>query len=269
MKTIIATIALCVLAVITGFSQAKQTKKLNTIVLVHGAWVDATAWNKVVPLLKAAGHEVINVNLPGHGKDNTNVSSIQLQTYVDAVKAAIGNRKDVTLVGHSMAGLIISQTAEQIPGQIRNLVYVGAFLPRNGESPLQLSNLPENKESLLGKYLQPDEKTGTGSVAAEGLIDVFAADAPQADKDRLLANRKPDALAPLATPLSATDANLGRIPKTYVFTFNDMAIAYALQQLMVSNTHVDKTYTIPSSHTPFISMPGVVAAILLEESKQH
>jgi len=41
---------------------------MKTIVLVHGAWLDASSWDKVIPALKAAGHEVINVNLPGMGK---------------------------------------------------------------------------------------------------------------------------------------------------------------------------------------------------------
>ena len=98
----------------------KETNNKNseTIVLVHGAWSDATAWQAVIPLLKAQGHEVIAVNLPGHGTDATSFAGISLQSYVDAVKNAIGDRKNVILVGHSMAGIVISQVAEAIPGQI-------------------------------------------------------------------------------------------------------------------------------------------------------
>ena len=113
---------------------------MYTIVLVHGAWVDASCWDKVVPTLKAAGHEVLVVSLPGHGADNTPFGNISLQSYVDAVKHVIGKRTDITLVGHSPAGITISEVAEQIPDQIRNLVYISAFLLRNGETVLQLGN---------------------------------------------------------------------------------------------------------------------------------
>src|SRR5476649_2053086 len=105
MKTAILVMAMSVLGFTT---QAKETSNKNssTIVLVHGAWADATAWQAVIPVLKAQGHEVIAVNLPGHGSDATSFANISLQSYVDAVKNAIGDRKNVVLVGHSMAGLV-------------------------------------------------------------------------------------------------------------------------------------------------------------------
>ncbi len=59
---------------------------METIVLVHGAWSDASAWDQVVPILKAKGYEVIAVNLPGHGKDNTSFANITLAAYVETVK---------------------------------------------------------------------------------------------------------------------------------------------------------------------------------------
>lgn len=256
------------MAIFTGFSQTKTTSKMKTtIVLVHGAWLDASCWDKVVVALKAAGHEVVNVNLPGHGKDNTAYPTITMQTYVDAVKHAIGKRTNVVLVGHSMGGLVVSQTAEQIPGQISKLIYLGAFLPKNGESLLGLSGQPENKESLLGVYFRPDEKTASGSIAKEGLRETFAADAPDAIATQLVAHHKPDAIAPFVTPVSLTDANFGHIAKTYIYTTNDKAIAYAMQQRMVrDNAGVGKAYAVPASHTPFFSMPGVIASILLQEA---
>jgi len=268
MKTTFLTIAICVITIFTGYPQTKTTNKMKqTIVLVHGAWLDASCWDKVVPILKAAGHEVINVNLPGHGSDNTPYATITMQTYVDAVKQAIGKRTNVILVGHSMGGLVVSQTAEQMSGQISKLIYLGAFLPKNGETLLGLSGQPENKESLLATYFRPDEKTSSGTIAKEGLRETFAADAPEDIATRLVANHKPDAMAPFVTPVSLTDANFGRITKTYIYTTNDKAIAYAMQERMVhDNAGIVKAYAIPSSHTPFFSMPGIVASILLQEA---
>src|SRR5215467_11493614 len=82
----------------TVFSQ-KKSIKMNTIVLVHGAWIDASCWDKVIPVLTASGHEVLIVHLPGHGSDNTPYERISLQSYVDAVVSVIGNRTGITLVG--------------------------------------------------------------------------------------------------------------------------------------------------------------------------
>jgi len=72
-----------------------------------------------------------------------------LQSYVDAVKNLIGNRADVTLVGHSLAGMVVSEVAEKIPGQIDKLIYIGAYLPTNDQSLLDLAFT--DPESELGK----------------------------------------------------------------------------------------------------------------------
>src|ERR1700744_4413475 len=108
MRSALFTFVICLLGY-AAFSQNKTNKKMETIVLVHGAWSDAGAWSQVAPVLKAKGYEVIEVNLPGHGKDNASLATITLQSYVDAVKSAIGNRKNILLVGHSMGGVVISQ----------------------------------------------------------------------------------------------------------------------------------------------------------------
>lgn len=267
MKTTILTLAVCILAVFTGELHAKTNSKMKTIVLVHGAWLDASSWDKVIPALKAAGHEVINVNLPGHGKDNTPIGAIDLQSYVDAVKKAIGNRRNVILIGHSMGGIVISEVAEQMPSQIKKLVYVAAFLPGNGESLLQLATKPENKESLLTVYLRPDKEKGTGSLAKEGIRESFVADAPEAIAEKVIAEHKPDPLAPFATPANLTDANFGQINKTYVYTLNDKAVTYPLQESMTQSANVSRTYALPSSHTPFYSMPQILSAIFVKESE--
>src|ERR1700749_361400 len=141
MKNLLTTITLSVLAV-TSFAttpsksnkEMEASKKTETIVLIHGAWADASSWDAVVPLLKKEGHEVIAVNLVGHGKDTTSFAGITFQTYVNQVKEAIGNRTNVILVGHSFAGMVISQVAEEIPTQIKELIYLAAGLPHDGES---------------------------------------------------------------------------------------------------------------------------------------
>jgi len=266
MKNLFATIALSVFCFASfAATQSNSNKKAETIILVHGAWSDASSWDAVVPLLKAQGHEVIAVNLAGHGKDATSFADITFQTYVDQVKTAIGTRTDVILVGHSFAGMVISQVAEEIPAQIKELIYLAAGLPHDGENLLGLAK--QDPASHIGKYLTIDEAHGQAIIAAEGVADVFAADAPQNVQHYLAANIKPEPLAPLATPVHLTDKNFGSIQKAYIYTLNDNAISYPAQQHMVNSGKVAMVYTLPSSHTPFISMPDKLAEIILKESK--
>jgi pimeloyl-ACP methyl ester carboxylesterase len=260
MKRVLVMSALCLL-VSTVFSQNKS----ETIVLVHGAWFDASSWSSVIPLLEAKGHEVIAVNLPGHGTDATSFASITLQSYVDAVKNAIGDRKNVILVGHSLGGIVISQVAEEIPGQIKELVYLAAYLPKTGESLLSLAK--QDADSHIGKYLQVDQNTGSASIAKDAIIDIFAADAPARADASILNSFKAEPLAPLATPVTLTAGNFGSVKKVYIHTANDHAVSFPFQQTMVKNGGISKAYTLNSSHTPFISMPDKLAAILLKESK--
>jgi pimeloyl-ACP methyl ester carboxylesterase len=251
---------------VLGFAgQAQKNNNRETIILVHGAWSDASAWQQVKPILEAHGHEVIAVNLPGHGTDTTSFAIISFQSYVDMVKKAIGDRKNVILVGHSMAGLVISQVAEEIPAQIKKLVYLGAYFPKTGESLLSLAK--QDAASHVGKYLKIDQATGSASIAKEGIIDAFAADAPATVQDYIIQNFKPEPLAPLVTPVTLSEKKFGSVKKVYIHTLNDNAVSYPFQQIMVKNGHVSKEYSLPSSHTPFISMPEKLATTLLAASK--
>ncbi len=261
-------VVLVMAVTVFGFAaQAQKTisKKSKTIVLVHGAWSDSSSWNAVVPLLKANGEEVINVNLAGHGKDTTSFAGITFQTYVDQVKAAIGKRKNVFLVGHSFAGMVISQVAEEVPAQVKELIFLAAALPHDGESLLALAK--QDPASHIGKSLTIDKEHGAAIISKDAVADIFAADAPQQVQEYIAANIKPEPLAPLATPVHLTEKNFGSVKKAYIHTVNDNAISYPAQQYMVKAGNVAMVYTLASSHTPFISMPDKLAEIILTESK--
>ena len=93
-----------------------NTTNMN-IVLVHGAWADGSSWNKVIPILKNAGHRVIAVQLPEHS----------LADDVATVKRAIELVGGPTvLVGHSYGGMVITNAAYNNPNVI-GLVYVAAL----------------------------------------------------------------------------------------------------------------------------------------------
>ena len=108
---------------------------MSTFLLIHGAWHAGWCWRKVAPLLEAKGHKVLAPDLPSHGEDRTPTASVTLQKYADRACEVAGKQfEPVILVGHSMGGVVITQAGENCPGNIRALVYLCAFLPRNGDS---------------------------------------------------------------------------------------------------------------------------------------
>ena len=259
------TLVLTMIAGLFGFQVSAQNVNKPTIILVHGAWSDAKAWNQVSPALEAAGFHVVAVNLPGHGKDTTPFPSITLKSYVDAVKEAIGDQKNVILVGHSMSGVVISQVAEDMPGSIKKLIYLSAYLPANAESLLDIAQ--KDAGSHVGKHLHIDKEKASAGIATEGAVDIFAADAPKHVQTMFAAGVKADPLMPFVTPVTLSAANFGATAKVYIYTTEDHAISYATQQAMVNKASGVKTYTLKSGHTPFLAMPKQLASILIKEAK--
>ena len=108
---------------------------MNTFVMVHGAWHGAWCWYKLVPLLQSAGHTVIAPDLPSLGMDRTPLSQVSLDTWVEHICHVVDTASEpVVLVGHSRGGIIISEVAERRSDKIALLVYLAAYLLRDGES---------------------------------------------------------------------------------------------------------------------------------------
>lgn len=100
---------------------------MSVFVLVPGAGGAAWYWHRVVPELRARGHEAVAVDLPGADE------SAGLPEYADAVAEAIGGRHDVVLVAQSMGGFTAPVVCTRIP--VRLLVLVNAMIPLPGETP--------------------------------------------------------------------------------------------------------------------------------------
>ena len=265
MKNSFLLIAALFITTFTTFAQNSKAKNTNTIVIVHGAWSSAGDWQHVADDLTAEGNSVISVNLPGHGSDKTAVSAISLNLYVDAVKKAIGNKQNVILVGHSFGGIVASEVAEQLAPQIMKIIYIAAYVPKSGESLLSIAQT--DAESHVGKNLIVDEKAGIASIKKDGIADVFLADAPKQVADYVSNNLRPEPLAPLATPVSLSEGKFGKISKVFVYSLNDHTIGYTLQQKMAKDAGIERLYALPSSHTPFIMFPHVLAQIIALEAK--
>ncbi|MCA9709612.1 MAG: alpha/beta hydrolase [Myxococcales bacterium] len=233
----------------------------RSLVLVHGAWMGAWSWDRVVPELEAAGHAVRVVELPAHGDDPTAPARASLEGYRDAVLAAMDDAGEpVVLVGHSMGGMVISAAAQARPGDVDALVYVAAYLPQDGQSLLDLAFM--DPDSLVGQSLV-DNGDGTTSIQSEAIGEVFCADCSPRDVMLLQQAHRPEPGAPLATPIALDDGAFGQVPRHYVRTAQDQAVSPALQEQMILASPVDAEVTLDTSHCPMLVDPSGLAEAIV------
>jgi pimeloyl-ACP methyl ester carboxylesterase len=235
-----------------------------TLVLVHGAFQDARAWDAVVPMLQRRGLQVVTVNLPGREGDGIDPHSVTLDQYRDAVMKTIDSQTaPVVLVGHSFGGITISNVAEAAPEKVKTLVYVAAYLPEAGAADQSMAKLSEtdqwnrfNKERqnfiLAADY-------SSASVLADDQVMLFCADCSDAAKRRTQQLMQREPLTPAATPVQLTVARYGSVPKVYIHTTRDNAVSFTLQQRMVARTAVLRTITLDTGHSPFLEAPDALA----------
>ncbi|MGH3086061.1 MAG: alpha/beta fold hydrolase [Rubrobacteraceae bacterium] len=133
---------------------------MTTFVLVHGGWHGAWCWERVAPLLRAAGHEVHTPTLTGLGERARLLApEIDLETHVrDVADDLVGeDLSGVTLVGHSYGGMVVSGAADLAPDRIARLVFLDAFVPEDRQSLFDLLR-PERREF----YLEAARERGEG-----------------------------------------------------------------------------------------------------------
>lgn len=241
--------------------------KPQTYVLVHGAWQAPYVWDEVKASLIKNGNQVIVVELPGHGNDNTQPQNLSLNLYRDKVIEAISKAdRKVILVGHSMGGMVITAVAESIPSKISRLIYIGAFLPSSGQSIGDLAKT--DPDSQLGPTLIEAADHLTLDVKSEDLTRLFINDGTAAAKQKVKDNYRAEPAIPFSNAVTLTSQNFGSVEKIYIKTLQDIVISPRLQDQMISKAGIKTIYEINSSHSPFLSQPKAVSDLLIQIGKQ-
>jgi pimeloyl-ACP methyl ester carboxylesterase len=230
--------------------------------LVHGAWHGGWCWEEVTPLLEAAGHRAYAPDLPGLGEGRTPLAEVSLARCADLVSrllATIG--EPVVLVGHSAGGAVISQAAEYPRERIAGLIYVGAHLLPDGDSMVtanERSVRPQADAELL--VMQAD---GSALVNPEIARPYFYGKCSPDRVERALARLRPQSLALFTEPVRI-GSGFARLPRGYVETADDAALFLQQQRDMQAALPCRPVITLPSDHSPFFSMPDLLAAALIQ-----
>lgn len=239
----------------------------HTFFLVHGAWNSSWCWDKLRPLLEAEGHTVIAPDMPGHGENRLPIKEQSLEKYARTVEALIAPlNESVILVGHSFGGMITSQAACYIPNKIKKLVYIAAFLPRDGQScdGITKTNKPTFREKLMASgydfILSADGKTST--LTPESCVDFLYNDMPRDEALAMADHLGPESNAAQHQAIVLND-KFNDIPKAYVRCVLDQTVDIRLQDKMVAETYCNEVYTLETGHCPFVSAPRSLADILL------
>jgi pimeloyl-ACP methyl ester carboxylesterase len=235
---------------------------MSNYVLIHGAWHGGWCWKKIIPYIEKAGHKVVAPDLPGHGEDKRPIAEITLQAYTDRVCQILDEQSEpVILVGHSMGGVVITQTAEYRPEKIKKLIYLTGFLLQNGESLMQHAE-PDTEALVLPNLIMAEDRS-YATVKEEALKEAFYADCSDEDVEFAKSRLVPQAAAPLATPVSTTEDNFGRVPRVYISCLRDKAISPSVQEKMYKALPCERVISLDTSHCPIFSAPEELANHLL------
>ena len=201
-------------------------------------------------------------DLPGHGKDKKPISEITFQAYIDRVCQILDEHSEpVILVGHSMGGAVITQTAEYRPEKIKKLVYLAGLLLQNGESLMKYAEL--DTEALVVPNLIMAKDQSYATLKEEALKEIFYSDCSDEDVEFAKSQLVPQGISLLATRVSTTEENFGQVPRVYISCLRDKALSPSIQEKLYKALPCEKVIFLDTSHSPFFSAPEKLSNLLL------
>jgi pimeloyl-ACP methyl ester carboxylesterase len=230
------------------------TSQTPTVVLVHGAFADASGFAGVIRELTAAGHPVV---APPNPLRSLAFDAAAIRSVVMSIAGP------VVLVGHSYGGAVIGQASVDLDN-VTGLVFLAAFGLDVGESCASVQG--PFPPSLLTKTSYPTRYDAAGAPQGPDLYinkaqfrETFCADVPTDIAEVMFATQRPLSLAALTE--DATAAGWKTTPSWYLVSEHDNAIPPDAERFMAQRMRAT-TQTIAGSHTAFIAQPVAVAAFI-------
>ena len=230
---------------LTGSVQVAAAAPAKNVVLVHGAFVDQSSWDKAAELPRAKGYPVTAVANP----------LTSLADDVAATRKVIAAQNGPTvLVGHSWGGVVIGEAGDD--PKVSSLVYVAAFAPDRGES---VQSLAEGKPPSDGQKAVRPNAHGMLIVDPTVFPGVFAGDLPAEQGRELAAHQLPVAASAFGD--KAQVAAWHDKPTFYAVSANDRMLAPDAERFFAQRMKA-QVVTLQSSHASPVTHPAEVAALI-------
>jgi pimeloyl-ACP methyl ester carboxylesterase len=226
---------------------------MATYVLVHGAWSGGWGYKQIAKALRAAGHEVYVPTLTGLGeREHLASPAIDLTVHITDVVKMIDyeDLSDIILVGHSYGGMVTTGVAAAIGERIRTLLYLDAFLPKDGEALWDIAD-----DMARRHYIDAQRDT-------PGLVGPLRLPGAETTGRRL--NNHP--LLTLTEPVRFTGKEAAVKNHTYVYATRDAPTVFTKFYEAVSADPAWKARTIATGHIVMVDDPDGLVALLLEEA---
>jgi pimeloyl-ACP methyl ester carboxylesterase len=238
-----------------GLEVTMNAEAKPTIVLVHGAFADASGWRGVIERLSALGY---SAQAPANPLRGVITDGDYVRTFLNTIEGP------VILVGHSYGGSVITN-ASVGAANVSALVYIAAYAPDEGESLGAAGALDGGSNDLAEHLLvrpYPGMPDGDGDayINPQFFHAQFCADLPEATAAVMAVSQRPVTLSCLGTP--SGPAGWKTLPSWYMVATNDKAIPPVAERAMAKRAGAH-TVEIESSHVAFISHPQETVDLIL------
>ena len=235
------------LSLAAGYVEAAPAEPVKNIVLVHGAFADGSSWARVITILQAKGYNVTAVQLPLTGFADD----------VAATNRALARQTGpVILVGHSWAGVVITETG--IDPKVVGLVYEAAFGPDAGEVVGDLGKPYPPPPAFKAPIV---DKQGYMTLPVDAFVEHIAQDLPPAEGRVAFATQGPINASAFGTQVSSVAWKTK--PSWYIVSKQDGAIAPDAERFFAKRMKATTT-ELDTSHMAMLSKPNDVAAVIMD-----
>lgn len=249
-------------------SESEIVRVSKTFVLVHGAWHGGWCWKYVRDILQKDGHRVFTPTLTGLGeRAHLLTPQIGLNTHIEDVIQHIlfEELTDITLVGHSYGGMVITGVADQLKNRISHIVYLDAGLPDDGENfASQAPGISPDQITQVEAGFRAFSEDGV----AMGVFPATVLGISPEDKINTAWVEKHITPHPLKTwldPISLRNNGSAGVPRTYIHCNNPVlaSSSFAAHHATLAQDQSWNTHLLATGHDAMVTAPVELSDILL------
>lgn len=232
---------------------------MAVFLVAHGAWSAGFSWRKVRPLLRAAGHELFTPSYTGQGERfHLANAEIDLEAQIRDVLAVLHyeDLSGVHLIGHSYGGMVATGVADRVPERIAQIIYLDAFVPRDGQSAFDL--LSTNAREHM-------ERGAAATGGGWGIPPIsMPPDTAEADMAWTTPRRHPQPIRTFSQALRLTRGET-TLPRNYIYcTRIAPGDVFAQFTDRAKSEAGWRYYELDASHNPHVTAPEALTRLLEE-----